>query len=105
MAWIYLLLAGVFEIAFTTTIRFTAGFTKLWPSLLVLVLAGISVYFVARSAETLPLGTAYAAWGGIGAIGTAAIGVFFFGEPVTLWRMVFLSLLIVSLAGLKFVTD
>ena len=105
MGWIFLMFAGAFEIAFTTAIRFTAGFTKLGPSVLVLVLAGISIYFVTKAADTIPLGTAYAAWGGIGAIGTVAVGILYFGEPVTVWRMVFLSLLIISLAGLKLVTD
>ena len=105
MGWIYLFLAGVIEVAFTTAIRFTDGFTRLWPTLLVLGLAGISFYFVAKSTATIPLGTAYAVWGGLGAIGTVAIGILYFGEPVTLWRMVFLSLLIISIVGLKLVTD
>jgi len=105
MAWVFLMVAGAFEIAFTTAIRFTAGFTKPLPSALVLLLAAISIYFVTKSAETIPLGTAYAAWGGIGAIGTVLVGVLYFGEPVTLWRMVFLAVLILSIAGLKLVTD
>ncbi|MCC7252813.1 multidrug efflux SMR transporter [Hyphomicrobium sp.] len=105
MAWVFLMLAGAFEIAFTTAMRFTNGFTKIWPSLLVLLLAAISIYFVAKASELIPLGTAYAAWGGIGAIGTVAIGILYFDEPVTLWRMVFLSTLIISIAGLKLVTE
>jgi quaternary ammonium compound-resistance protein SugE len=105
MAWTFLMLAGAFEIAFTTAMRYTAGFTRIWPSLLVLLLAGISIHFVTRAAEIIPLGTAYAAWGGIGAIGTVAVGIFYFGEPVTLWRMVFLSTLVISIAGLKLVTE
>ncbi len=105
MGWFYLLLAGTLEIAFTTAIRFTGGFTRLLPSVIVLILAAISIYFVTKSSETIPLGTAYAAWGGLGAIGTVIVGVLYFGEPVTLGRMLFLSLLIVSLAGLKLVTD
>jgi quaternary ammonium compound-resistance protein SugE len=105
MGWIYLMLAGVLEIAFTTAIRLSGGFTKLLPSALVLVLAAASISLVAKSAETIPLGTAYAAWGGLGAIGTVVVGVLYFGEPVTIWRMAFLSLLIISLAGLKLVTD
>lgn len=104
MAWVFLMLAGVFEISFTTAMRFTDGFTKLWPTLLVLALATVSIYFVTKAAELVPLGTAYAIWGGLGAMGTVAIGIFYFGEPVTLWRMVFLSTLILSIAGLKLVT-
>jgi quaternary ammonium compound-resistance protein SugE len=105
MAWLYLMAAGLLEIGFTTAIRFTDGFTKLWPSLAVLVLAAFSVLLVAKAAETIPLGTAYAVWGGIGAIGTVAIGIFYFGEPATTWRLVFLAILIGSIAGLKLVTD
>ncbi len=105
MGWIYLLLAGCIEVAFTTAIRYTDGFTKLWPTALVLALAGVSFYLVAKSTATIPLGTAYAAWGGLGAAGTAVIGILYFGEPITAWRLVFLTLLIVSIAGLKLVTD
>jgi len=105
MAWFFLAIAGAFEIAFTTAIRFTDGFTKVLPSLAVLVLATISVYFVSKAAEIIPLGTAYAAWGGIGAIGTVVIGIFYFGEPATFWRLFFLSTLIASIAGLKLVTE
>jgi quaternary ammonium compound-resistance protein SugE len=105
MAWVYLFLAGVFEISFTTAMRYSDGFTRLWPTLLVLFLATISIYFVTKAAEIIPLGTAYAAWGGIGAIGTVIIGVLYYEEPVTLWRMVFLATLILSIAGLKLVTE
>lgn len=105
MGWIYLLLAGCIEVAFTTAIRYTDGFTKPWPTALVLALAGVSFYLVAKSTATIPLGTAYAAWGGLGAAGTAVIGILYFGEPITAWRLAFLTLLIVSIAGLKLVTD
>lgn len=105
MAWVYLLIAGVFEISFTTAIRFTEGFTRPLPSLAVLVLASFSIYFVAKAAETIPLGTAYAAWGGIGAIGTVIIGVLYYAEPMTFGRMFFLALLIFAIIGLKLVTD
>jgi quaternary ammonium compound-resistance protein SugE len=105
MAWFYLTLAGAFEIAFTTAIRFTDGFSKFWPSLVVLLLASLSIYFVSKASATMPLGTAYAVWGAFGAIGTAIIGILYFDEPVTLWRMAFLSLLIISIVGLKLVTD
>lgn len=105
MGWIYLLLAGVLEVAFTTAIRYTDGFTRVKPTVLVLVLAGLSFACVARSTATIPLGTAYAVWGGLGAAGTAAIGILHFGEPAAFWRMIFLALLIASVAGLKLVTD
>lgn len=105
MAWFLLALAGAFEIAFTTAIRFTDGFTRFWPSAAVLVLAAISILLVSKAAETIPLGTAYAAWGGIGALGTVFIGIFYFNEPATTWRLVFLAMLIGSIAGLKLVTE
>jgi quaternary ammonium compound-resistance protein SugE len=99
------MIAGGLEIAFTTAIRYTDGFTKFWPTMLVLLLAAISFTCVAKSTATIPLGTAYAVWGGLGAAGTAMIGILHFGEPATLWRMLFLTLLIASIAGLKLVTD
>jgi quaternary ammonium compound-resistance protein SugE len=105
LGWIYLLFAGVLEVGFTTAIRYTDGFTKFWPTALVLALAAVSFTCVAKATATIPLGTAYAAWGGLGAVGTVAIGILYFEEPVTLWRMVFLSLLIASIAGLKLVTE
>lgn len=105
MAWFYLFLAGAFEISFTTAMRYSAGFTRITPTVIVLLLAAISIYFVTKAAESIPLGTAYAAWGGIGAIGTVVIGALFYNEPVTLWRMFFLATLIISIAGLKFVTE
>ncbi len=105
MGWIYLALAGALEVAFTTAIRYTDGFTKPWPTLAVLLLAGASFYCVAKSTATIPLGTAYAAWGGLGAAGTAVIGILHFGEPATVWRLAFLALLIASIAGLKLVGD
>jgi quaternary ammonium compound-resistance protein SugE len=105
LGWIYLLLAGGIEVAFTTAIRYTDGFTKFWPTALVLGLAAISFYLVAKSTETVPLGTAYAAWGGLGAAGTAVIGILYFGEPATFWRLVFLTSLIGSIVGLKLAAD
>lgn len=105
LSWIYLMMAGCLEIAFTTAIRHTAGFTKLGPTALVLVLAGASFYLVAKSTAAIPLGTAYAVWGALGVIGTAVVGVFYFDEPVTFWRMLFLSLIVVSVVGLKLVTE
>lgn len=103
MGWIYLLLAGLLEIAFTTAIRFTDGFTKLWPSALVLVLAAASIFFIAQATLTIPLGTAYAVWGAFGAVATAVVGIFYFNEPVTFWRLFFISTIIGSGVGLKLV--
>lgn len=105
LSWIYLMLAGGLEIAFTTAIRHTEGFTRLAPTALVLALAGASFYLVAKSTAAIPLGTAYAVWGALGVIGTAIVGVLYFGEPVTFWRVLFLSLIVVSVVGLKLVTE
>ena len=104
MSWIYLLLAGSLEVAFTTAIRHTAGFTKLAPTVLVLVLASASFYLVAKSTAAIPLGTAYAIWGAIGVTGTVLVGIFYFNEPVSLLRMLFLSMIVVSVLGLKLVS-
>lgn len=105
LGWIYLMLAGCLEVAFTTAIRHTDGFTKLGPTMLVLILAGVSFALVAKSTAAIPLGTAYAVWGALGVIGTAVVGIFYFNEPVTFWRMTFLALIVVSVVGLKLVTE
>src|SRR5262249_6020970 len=103
--WIYLLLAGVIEVMFTTAIRYTDGFTKIAPTAIVLVLAAISFYLVARSTETIPLGTAYAVWGALGAAGTAVVGIVAFNEPIEGLRLFFIGLIIVAVVGLKLVTE
>jgi quaternary ammonium compound-resistance protein SugE len=103
MGWIYLLLAGLLEIAFTTAIRFTEGFTRVGMSALVLLLAATSIYFISKATLTIPLGTAYAIWGAFGAVATLVVGILYFNEPVTFWRMFFLSVIIGSCAGLKLV--
>lgn len=105
MGWIYLFIAGVLEVGFTTAMRYTDGFTRIWPTALVIVLAFASFLFVAKSIATVPLGTAYAVWGALGALGTVAVGVLYFNEPMTFWRVVFLALLIFSVVGLKLVED
>ncbi len=104
MAWIILLFAGLFEIGFTTAMRYTDGFTKPLPTLAFLVFASASFYLLTKAAESIPLGTAYGVWTGIGAAGTVLIGIFYFGEPATALRLVFLLLLIGSIVGLKLVS-
>jgi len=104
MAWIILFFAGLFEIGFTTAMRYTAGFTRPVPTLAFLVFAGASFYLLTKAAESIPLGTAYGVWTGIGAAGTVLIGIFYFGEPATTLRLVFLVLLIGSIVGLKLVS-
>ena len=103
MGWFYLLIAGLLEIGFTTAMRFTDGFSKIGMSLLVLVLAVTSIFCVAKATLTIPLGTAYAVWGAFGAVATVVVGIAYFNEPVTFWRMLFLTVIIGSSAGLKLV--
>lgn len=105
MGWILLGLAGALEILFTSMMRQTDGFTRPWPTAATIVIAAASLFCVARATETIPLGTAYAIWGGIGAAGTVLVGVLLFNEPVTALRAGFLTLLIGSIMGLKLVSE
>jgi len=105
MPWLYLITAGFFEMGFTTCLKLSAGFSKLWPSVLFLVFALTSFAFLTMATRTIPLGTAYAVWTGIGAFGTALIGMIFFEDPVSLWRVFFLLTLIGSIIGLKAFAD
>ena len=101
MAWTYLLLAGACEIVATTLFRYAEGFTKLGPSLASLAIGLLSFYLLNRSLVGLPLGTAYAVWTGIGAAGTALIGIAFYQEPASFMRLACLALLIGGIIGLK----
>lgn len=104
MAWGLLVLAGLFEVGFTTCLKLSESFTKPIPSMGFLMCAILSFWLLTKAAETIPLGTAYAVWTGIGAFGTAVIGICFFGDPATTLRLVFLVLLIGSIIGLKLVS-
>ena len=101
MAWIYLIVAGLFEIAWAMGMKFTDGFSKLWPTVAVLALMGMSVYFLSLAVKTLPVGTAYAVWTGIGIAGTSILGMVWFDEPVSLIRLVLIFLILASVVGLK----
>jgi len=103
-AWIYLIIAGVLEVGFASMIKLTDNFTKLMPSLVFLVFACGSFYALTKAVETLPIGTAYAIWTGIGAFGTIVIGIVFYSEPAGLLRLFFLFTLIASIVGLKLVS-
>ncbi|MBL4561101.1 MAG: quaternary ammonium compound efflux SMR transporter SugE [Labilibaculum sp.] len=102
MAWIYLIIAGLFEAVWAIGLKYAEGFTKLWPSVITIVAMAISLYFLALAIKTLPVGTAYAIWTGIGAFTTAILGVVLFSEPIHFSRIFFLILLLVSIIGLKF---
>src|SRR5262245_46047907 len=103
MSWTFLVVAGLLEVLFTTFMRYSEGFTRPLPTLATLACAALSLYCVVRSTEGIPLGTAYAAWGGIGAAGTVLVGVLFYGEPVTAMRFILLGVLVGAIAGLKLV--
>lgn len=102
IAWIYLFIAGLLEICWAVGLKYTEGFTRLWPSVFTLVTLAASMFLLAKAAQTLPIGTAYAIWVGIGAVGAALFGILVFHESVTPLRIVFLTMLLVSIIGLKF---
>ncbi len=104
LAWIVLLLAGLLEIGWAIGLKYTEGFSKLWPSIFTCVAMVSSIYLLARAAETLPIGTAYAVWVGIGAMGAAILGMFLFSESTSPARLFFLFLLLVAIVGLKLTT-
>lgn len=105
MSWVYLVIAGLFEVGFASTLKLTEGFTRLWPSLIFLVCIVASFHFLEKSLAEIPIGTAYAVWTGIGIVGTIIVGILFFKEPLTLWRLFFLLTLIGSIIGLKIVSS
>ncbi len=104
MAWFYLLVAGLFEVSFTTSLKLSENFSKKGWALLFSVSISLSFYFLNRAIQVIPIGTAYAVWTGIGAVGTVLVGIIFFSEPSDFWRMLFIFLLIGSILGLKFVS-
>jgi quaternary ammonium compound-resistance protein SugE len=101
MAWLILVLAGLLEVGWAIGLKYTHGFTRLWPSVFTIGAIIVSMYMLSVAAKTLPIGTAYAVWVGIGAAGTAILGIFILKEPASAGRIVFLVLLMVSIAGLK----
>ena len=105
MGWIYLVIAGVLEIAFTTLLQLMRSNTALWLQGLFLVCIVASFHFLERATSTIPVGTAYAVWTGIGAAGTVLIGILYFGETASPMRIFFLTMLISAVAGLKFVSS
>lgn len=100
-AWTWLVIAGVLEVAWAIGLKYTAGWTRLWPSVATLILLSASMYCLAVAARTLPIGTAYAVWTGIGAAGTAVLGMLLLGEPRTAWRVGSLVLILLGVVGLK----
>ena len=104
MAWTYLIIAGVLEIVWAIGLKYTEGFTKLVPSLITGVALLASMLFLALALRTVPVGTGYAIWTGIGAVGTAILGIVLFAEPATLARLGCIGLIVAGIVGLKLVT-
>jgi quaternary ammonium compound-resistance protein SugE len=105
MSWIYLIIAGVFEICFAVSLKYSASFTKLVPTILFTLFTILSYFFLNKAMGTIPLGTAYAVWTGIGAFGVAVIGIIILKEPADFWRLFFMVTLIGSIVGLKFTAN
>jgi quaternary ammonium compound-resistance protein SugE len=101
MAWLLLFLAGLFEVAWAIGLKYTHGFTRLWPSVLTLIAMAVSVVLLALAIKTIPVGTGYAVWTGIGAAGTALMGMYLFGESTAMLRVLSLGLIVLGIVGLK----
>ncbi|CAN5683667.1 quaternary ammonium compound efflux SMR transporter SugE [soil metagenome] len=101
MAWIYLIIAGVFEIGLALGLKFSEGFTRLWPTLGMAVSGGISFYLLSVAMKSLPVGTAYAVWTGIGAAGTAVLGILLLEESGDVFRVVSITLIVAGVIGLR----
>ena len=101
MAWLLLIVGGLFEIGFTTSLRFVDGFRNVPWTIAFLVSVAISMALLEIAARTIPMGTAYLVWGGIGAIGTVIVGILWFGEPATTVRLLLMLAIIVAIAGLR----
>lgn len=103
-AWIQLFVAGLTEIGWAVGLKMTEGWTRFWPSVVTLALMALSYVFLSLALKSLPLGTAYAVWTGIGAVGTALAGMFFFQEPRTALRFACMALIVSGIVGLKVLT-
>jgi quaternary ammonium compound-resistance protein SugE len=101
MAWILLAIAGLFEVGWAIGLKYTEGFTRLWPSVGTVAAMALSVLLLGLAMRTLPVGTAYAVWTGIGAVGTVILGIVLFAEPATAARLVCVGLIVAGILGLK----
>ncbi|HVI60363.1 MAG TPA: quaternary ammonium compound efflux SMR transporter SugE [Luteimonas sp.] len=101
MAWIQLLLAGLFEIGFAMGLKYTEGFTRLWPSVGTVVSAAISLWLLTQALRAIPVGTAYAVWTGIGAVGVAVLGIVLFADSASPARLACIGLIVAGVLGLK----
>ncbi len=104
MAWVYLFVAGVFEIAWATGLKYTEGFTRLGPSVGTILAMGMSFWFLSHALKTIPMGTAYAVWTGIGAVGVAILGIVLFDESRDFVRLFCILVIVAGIVGLRLST-
>ncbi|MCT7487304.1 quaternary ammonium compound efflux SMR transporter SugE [Aliarcobacter cryaerophilus] len=105
MSWTILFLAGIFEIFWAVGLKYSDGFTKLFPTIFTIVTMIISFYLLSLALKALPIGTAYAVWVGIGTVGTVITGIMLFGESMTLIRVISILFILIGIVGLKFTTN
>ena len=104
MAWVVLFVAGLLEIVWAVGLKTTEGFTRFWPTLVTVTAMVASMGLLGLAVRTLPIGTAYAVWTGIGTVGTVLIGIFWLGEPATAMRLACIGLIVAGIVGLKMIT-
>jgi quaternary ammonium compound-resistance protein SugE len=104
MNWLILLLAGLFEVAWAVGLKYSDGFTRFWPTVGTVLAMAVSLGLLGIAMRTLPLGTAYAVWVGVGAVGTALLGIVLLGEPANIGRLISLALILAGIIGLKLAT-
>jgi quaternary ammonium compound-resistance protein SugE len=104
MAWTLLIVAGLLEIVWAIGLKYTEGFTRFWPSVVTVTAMVASVVLLGIAMKSLPVGTSYAVWVGVGAVGTAILGIVLLGEPATIGRLVSLALIVAGIVGLKLAT-
>ncbi|OWJ66072.1 quaternary ammonium compound efflux SMR transporter SugE [Inquilinus limosus] len=104
MAWVILIIAGLFEIGWAVGLKYTEGFSRLWPSVATAAAMIVSLLLLGLALKDLPIGTAYAVWTGVGAVGTAILGIWLFGDPANFARLACIGLIVAGIVGLKLVT-
>ncbi|OJY59169.1 quaternary ammonium compound efflux SMR transporter SugE [Thiobacillus sp. 0-1251] len=104
MAWVILVIAGLFEVVWAIGLKYTEGFTRLWPTIGTVLAMIISLWLLGVAMKSLPVGTAYSVWVGVGAAGTVALGIILLGEPVNAARLISVTLIIAGIVGLKLAT-
>jgi quaternary ammonium compound-resistance protein SugE len=104
MAWVILVIAGVFEVGWAIGLKYTEGLTRLWPTVWTILAMIVSVSLLGIAMKSLPVGTAYSVWVGVGAVGTVALGIVLFGEPANAARLISIALIVAGIVGLKLAT-